>query len=344
MWFDFKELRVTNSIITAAMVMIGGRTYLRTEKASIEDTGIPAIFETGGGSEFWLTAQKLSSSSSNTRWLYSGDASTNWFFVQEYEGVGTWNLATGTVLNAGEATNRPIAGGVISANSAGIRYWTTDASALTGLNASQLSSGTIPNGRFPALGSVYPNALTNSDTRTIQLTALTASRMVLSDGSKNLTSAAASGSVPINADGTATTGAQLDGFITNHLVGGSYALVPANTTAFWAPLGNAVTNVHTSDVDMQTRKPIGTGFKIIGLWVKSSSAPSAGQTYTATVMTNGVATSIVATISGASATTASDFSHGINANAQGDSLGVKIVSSTTATSSRYDWDIMFINQ
>lgn len=162
-------------------------------------------------------------------------------------------------------------------------------------------------------------------------------------GADNTLTNSGLGAVPINGDGTSTTGGQLSLLITNHICGKSYALAGANVTAFFAPQGNAVTNITTSDTDMQTRQAIGNGFKIVGLWVKSSSAPSAGQTYTATVMTNGVATAVVGTISGASATTASDFAHATAANAQGDSIGIKIVSSATATSSRYDWDILYIN-
>jgi hypothetical protein len=131
--------------------------------------------------------------------------------------------------------------------------------------------------------------------------------------------------------------------VTNHLAGKSYTLVPQATTAFFAPLGNAVTNVSTTDTDMQTRQMIGTGFKIVGVRLKCSTTPVSGQTFAATIMTNGVATAEVATISNGS-TAANDFTHNPIANALGDSIGVKIVSSATAGSVRFDWDVMFINQ
>lgn len=70
---------------------------------------------------------------------------------------------------------------------------------FNGFGATNLSkmtaSGTITGGTFTGGGS------TN--------TSLTASRMVLSDANKALVSAVASGAVPINADGSSTTGAQL---------------------------------------------------------------------------------------------------------------------------------------
>ncbi len=171
------------------------------------------------------------------------------------------------------------------------------------------------------------------------------SRMQITDANKKMIDAAASGAVPIDADGTATTGAQLSGFITNHLCGKSYALVPQATTAFWAPLGNLVTNVQTSDVDMQSRQAIGTGFKVVGVYFKASQAAGAGQTYTLTVMTNGVATALAPQIAGASATTASQFTSIPITEAAGDSIGIRIVTSATATTNtRFDWDVLFVNQ
>lgn len=132
--------------------------------------------------------------------------------------------------------------------------------------------------------------------------------------------------------------------ITNHLVGKSYALMAQNTTAFFSPSGNLVTNLHAADVDMQTRQAVGTGFKVVGVWLKASQAPVGAQTYILTVMTNGTATACVATMTGA-ATTALDFTHAAAPSAQGDSIGVRIVSSATATTlTRFDWDVAYVNQ
>lgn len=145
---------------------------------------------------------------------------------------------------------------------------------------------------------------------------------------------------------TAWTSTNMLGLTIQHIVGKSYALLPQNTTMFSAPQGNAVTNITTSDTDMQTRQAMGTGFLIVGAWVKASQAAGAGQSYTLTVMTNGVATGIAPSISGASATTAGQtFSSTPVANVQGDSIGVRIVSSATAaTNTRFDWDVLYINQ
>jgi hypothetical protein len=145
--------------------------------------------------------------------------------------------------------------------------------------------------------------------------------------------------------GSAVTQGALTTITTNHIQGKSYALLAQNTTAFWAPQGNAVTNIQTSDVDMQSRQAIGTGFKVVGVYFKASQAAGAGQTYTLTVMTNGVATALAPQIAGASATTASQFTSIPITEAAGDSIGIRIVSSATATTNtRFDWDVLYINQ
>lgn len=61
---------------------------------------------------------------------------------------------------------------------------------------------------------------------------LTASRVVLSDGGKNLSSAAASGAVPINGDGSATTFPQVTALAPGNVVtqGYSFALTGSNAT------------------------------------------------------------------------------------------------------------------
>jgi hypothetical protein len=85
------------------------------------------------------------------------------------------NRVTGIItvnnLAASTITNLASGGSKIQATDAnGKLIDTTDGSTLLSLNASQLSSGTVPNARFPALGSVYADALTNNDTRaTIRL-------------------------------------------------------------------------------------------------------------------------------------------------------------------------------
>ncbi len=47
--------------------------------------------------------------------------------------------------------------------------YTGSGALLTALNADNISSGTVPAARLPALGLAYPNALTNNDTRSINL-------------------------------------------------------------------------------------------------------------------------------------------------------------------------------
>ncbi len=156
-------------------------------------------------------------------------------------------------------------------------------------------------------------------------------------------------SVTVNGKGLVTAGLTVAGESatswTNQVFGKSYALLGAGVTAFFAPQGNAVTNVTTSDGSGQTRQRVAVPCKVVAFYLWSSAAPGASQSFTGTVMTNGVATGLVATISGGSATSASDTTH-VPAFGQvsGDEWGVRVVSSGGAGSARFDWVLLFTVQ
>lgn len=77
------------------------------------------------------------------------------------------------------------------------------------------------------------------------------------------------------------------------------------------------------------------------LYVYSSGAPGAGQTYTATFRNALADTALVATISGAGSNAASDTTHSASANA-GDRYDVKFVASAgAATAAQLVWAIEF---
>ncbi len=89
---------------------------------------------------------------------------------------------------------------------------------LTSLNASNLSSGTVP------MAQLSTSVTTNNG-------ALTVSRLTLGDGGRGLTVAAASGAVPIDADGSAATAAQVTALFPSDLLTNNYgsAVTLSNT-------------------------------------------------------------------------------------------------------------------
>jgi len=121
---------------------------------------------------------------------------------------------------------------------------TLNGSTLTDLNAANLGSGIIPDARMPnltgevttsegAVATMIADSVTvtgwalgtstadNFTAGTLTNTAGTANRMAFHDANKKIIAAAASGAVPLNADGSATTWAQINalapaGIITNY--------------------------------------------------------------------------------------------------------------------------------
>lgn len=89
-WYDFKELRVTNSVATDAFAPIGGKHYLRAEKISANDANGYCI-RSSAGAEVWVTAQKLTYPTGGG-WV-SANGSTNYLWVQQYEPPATRTTA-----------------------------------------------------------------------------------------------------------------------------------------------------------------------------------------------------------------------------------------------------------
>ena len=111
-------------------------------------------------------------------------------------------------------------------------------------------------------------------------------------------------------------------------------LVPIGATVFLPP-NNSSSNLITSELAGATRCPITRALTLQNLFVVSSPAPGSGKTTTVTIMTNGVASPIVATVS-ATATNANDTTHTVYVPA-GTEIGVKIVTSALSTAGKCAW-------
>ena len=141
---------------------------------------------------------------------------------------------------------------------------------LNGANAANLTN--IPYSGIVARGAVLTNgfaavaALSNNVTLTgnVTNTVLTASRLVLSDANLALKSAAASGAVSVNADGSATTLNQVQALGSGALVTNGYAAVLSlsNTVTVAANLTNTVltaSRIVLSDANLALKSAAGSG-------------------------------------------------------------------------------------
>jgi hypothetical protein len=116
--------------------------------------------------------------------------------------------------------------------------------------------------------------------------------------------------------------------------GGTLAV---SSTHYAAP-NNSVSMTATTDTTGITRAPVPQSLTLTNLYVATSSNLGAGHTATLTIMTNGVATPIAVTISGASQNTGNDTTHSVTIPA-GTLVGVRVV--TGAAISLVDWSWSF---
>lgn len=111
--------------------------------------------------------------------------------------------------------------------------------------------------------------------------------------------------------------------------------VAAATTYFFAPNAQTAT-LPTTDASAGTRAVVTRTTNLRNLYVIQSAAPGAAKNYTYTVMTNGVASDIVATVNGASATSANDTTH-IRAILAGTEIGIRLVTDSAAATAKVAW-------
>jgi hypothetical protein len=110
--------------------------------------------------------------------------------------------------------------------------------------------------------------------------------------------------------------------------------IPAATTVFYAPFGNSATNFATSDVSSFTRNTVNRTMVLGNLYVTRDAAGGVGHTTTVTVMTNGVASNIIASLN--NSLTGNDTTHFVTVLA-GTELGVKIITPASDTPGKHSW-------
>ena len=115
------------------------------------------------------------------------------------------------------------------------------------------------------------------------------------------------------------------------LLGASNGVVPANVTVYAPPAG-AVESAGIGN----SQTPISINCIIDYLYVIATAAPGAGETFTYTLMVNGVASALTCQIAGAAAVPANDLVNAVQVNA-GDDLCIRIVTSLNAAITYHHW-------
>ncbi len=111
-------------------------------------------------------------------------------------------------------------------------------------------------------------------------------------------------------------------------------VVPVGSPVFMPPNNSAAT-LPTSDIAGATRCPVTRQTILQNLYVVVSLSPGAGKTNTLAVTTNGVASSLSATVAG-TATNGSDTTHNVTVPA-GTEIGVRVTTAPGSVSGKVSW-------
>lgn len=170
-------------------------------------TGNNNQFESSGGQT------NIKSGATLTNTVFWG-GSANQYGLTTYGGLISSNVASGIAMTF---TN----GNLNITNAVGGGY--SNHLDLTGWISRDAANNTIhaTNGAITTSGGITNAG--NHQTASANVTGLTASRLVLTDSGKSLSSAAASGAVPVDADGSATTFAQVNALAPGNIVTNGYS-------------------------------------------------------------------------------------------------------------------------
>ncbi len=111
-------------------------------------------------------------------------------------------------------------------------------------------------------------------------------------------------------------------------------VVPVGSPVYMPP-NNSAASLPTSDIAGATRCPVTRATILQNFYVVVSLAPGASKTNSFTLMTNGVASSLVVSISG-SATSGNDTTHSISIPS-GAEIGVKVTTASGSVAGKASW-------
>ena len=112
------------------------------------------------------------------------------------------------------------------------------------------------------------------------------------------------------------------------------ALLGLGTTTFLSP-NNTSATLSLSDVAAGTRTPLTRATTLQNLYIVVAPAPGVGKSTVVSITTNGVASSIVATVTG-TATNANDTARAITVPA-GTEIGIRITTTSASVAGRVGW-------
>lgn len=270
---------------------------------------------------------------------FIGDGSgiTNAPYIANNNGTGTNttlfnSAAPALTLHGGFLSTNDITGSMALQTNGTLQISNASVVAAIGLgNTNVLEVDTVP----------LKSALAVDTNGTVFVKSLTASRIAMSDARDGLSSVAASGAVPINADGSATTSAQVNTLYTGGIIGPRFtgSTTPPGSAWTVSTANRFVSVVGTSFASSSDEGGVAVAFPIpctLTNFYMRAEGIGTGTNAVATVMTNGVASSITLNWNGQGSTLVqtSDTAHGVSIPA-GCTVSVKItdnvVSSGTIT-------------
>jgi hypothetical protein len=130
--------------------------------------------------------------------------------------------------------------------------------------------------------------------------------------------------------GPGSGGAYIGNFVKPIFGGNGSTASTSNSTQYLS-----LANISTSEIYFMISP---ANYALTGFYVNVNTAPGAGQTYTFTLRTGGVDSSVTCQISGASALACSDTTHSVSVTASS-AIDVKMVSSSSAATTIVSWSV-----
>lgn len=245
---------------------------------------------------------------------------------------------------------------VTNAGASGAVPINADGSATTWAQIQALVTQILTNNYASGNAAILLSNFTKIDiTHSLSLSNLTASRMLIDSADNVVTNVGASGAVPINADGSATTMAQVSALgtiATTSLPIVSFTIMGFSdnetfiqaTANYMRPSGGTQTGAGSTTESQVATSIFQQGYFTNLWWNQNGIGTSTNVTIT--LMTNGVASNLASTIVGTGSTVNGfDSTHGVPLTGASNNCSVRFTSTNPSVSAaqRVNWSVRFVS-